>query len=72
MPYNGYTLEIDVFKNNLEGLILCDVEFPSEAEKDSFLPPSFCGADMTQETRLAGGMLCGKEYKDIEENIQKL
>lgn len=65
-PYEGRRLEIDVFSGNLAGLVLIDVEFASIEEKDAFVIPDFCLADVTQEEFVAGGMLCGKLYQDIE------
>lgn len=63
---DGYTAEIDVFQDTLSGLILVDIEFNSIKEKDGFCTPDFCLTEVTQESFLAGGMLCGKSYKDIE------
>ena len=63
--------EIDIFKDNLEGLVLIDFEFESESQKDNFQMPKFCLADVTQDDFIAGGMLAGKSYKDIEKNLAK-
>lgn len=72
LEYNGRTLEIDVFKGQLAGLVLVDAEFDTEEEKLSFKIPDFCLVEVTQEDFLAGGMLCGKGYQDIEENLARL
>jgi hypothetical protein len=48
------------------------VEFESEEGKNSFQMPDFCLVDVTQEKILAGGMLCGKSYGDIEQFLKKL
>jgi CYTH domain-containing protein len=64
-------MEIDVFQGNLKGLILVDVEFDNEKDREEFVMPDFCLADVTQETFLAGGMLCGKSYKDIENDLNR-
>ena len=56
----------------LLGLIVIDFEFKSEEEKKSFVMPDFCLVDITQERFIAGGMICGKKYEDIEEELQKL
>ncbi len=61
-----YTAEVDVYLNNLEGLVLIDFEFSSDQAMADFIKPSFVGADITQDSLLAGGMLCGKAYTDIE------
>ncbi len=64
-------IEIDVFKDNLEGLVLADFEFENEAYKKTFSIPHYCMAEVTQEEALAGGMLCGKRYEDITEFLKK-
>ena len=69
--YNGRTAEIDVFQDKLKGLILVDFEFKSKAEKDAFKMPEFCLADVTQEKFIAGGMLCGKSYENIEKELER-
>lgn len=69
--YHDSRLEIDIFKEDLSGLILIDAEFDSEEEKNKFKMPEFCLADVTQETIVAGGMLCGKKYADIKEVLNK-
>ncbi|MBN2459821.1 hypothetical protein JXB28_06055 [Candidatus Woesearchaeota archaeon] len=69
--YNGRTAEIDVFKEGLKGLVVIDFEFETDEDKDNFKMPGFCLADVTQEEFIAGGMLCGKKYKDIEAKLKK-
>jgi CYTH domain-containing protein len=63
--------EIDVFQDDLEGLILIDFEFKTVEAKDDFTMPDFCLADVTQELFTAGGILAGKKYADIEEELGK-
>jgi len=69
--YNGRTAEIDVFQDDLKGLVVIDFEFDSVEEKDKFEMPDFCLADITQEQFVAGGMICGKKYEDIEEDLKR-
>lgn len=66
-PYDGRRAEVDVFHDALEGLVMIDFEFASTGEKEGFIMPDFCLADVTNELILAGGMLCGKKYDDIKE-----
>ena len=68
---NGKVAEIDVFQGSLKGLIVVDFEFDSMEEKESFEMPDFCLADVTNEVFIAGGMVCGKSYEDIENNLKK-
>ncbi|MFH1787487.1 MAG: HD domain-containing protein, partial [archaeon] len=69
--YHGRLAEIDVFQGDLKGLVLADFEFDSIEEKDKFEMPDFCLVDITQEEFIAGGMICGKAYEDIEEDLNK-
>jgi len=71
-PCQGRTAEVTVFKDDLEGLILVDVEFDDVKSKDAFKMPDFCLADVTQEQVFAGGMICGKKYADIATRLKEL
>lgn len=53
IPYQDKTIELDVFLDDLAGLVLADVEFTSEEEKEVFQIPDFCLADITKELRIA-------------------
>lgn len=67
----GYAAEVDVFGEKLQGLVLIDFEFGSNAEKAAFQVPAVCLADVSQEETLAGGFLAGKSYEDIEPVLKK-
>lgn len=67
--YQGRTAEIDVFEDDLKGLVEVDFEFNTREDQLAFTMPDFCLADVTQEAFAAGGMLAGKSYKDIEKNL---
>lgn len=54
----SYTIELDVFEGDYEGLILAEVEFPSEEEALAFTAPDWFTRDVTfsgeyQNSRLA-------------------
>ncbi|PIU16348.1 hypothetical protein COT20_00500 [bacterium (Candidatus Gribaldobacteria) CG08_land_8_20_14_0_20_39_15] len=70
-PFEGKTAEIDIYLDNLEGLGVVDFEFTSRQEKDSFKIPDFCLAEVTQDEIIAGGILAGKKYSDIELLLNK-
>ncbi|MCA9356843.1 hypothetical protein H6784_03600 [Candidatus Nomurabacteria bacterium] len=67
---NETDYEIDVFKDDLEGLVVVDVEFDSNELKAKFTAPDWVLADVTQDKFIAGGMLCGRSYTDIEPELQ--
>ncbi len=69
--HNDHTAEFDVFEGGLDGLVLIDFEFKTEEAKDSFVMPDFCLIDITQETFIAGGVLAGKKYHEIESELKR-
>lgn len=70
-PVDKETAEIDVFLDDLEGLVTADFEFNSSEEKAKFVMPDFCLVDVTQEKGTAGGILAGKKYSDIQPVLDK-
>lgn len=71
-PYQDSTFEIDVFEDDLKGLVLVDIEFISHGKKNEFVTPEFCLADVTQAKNTAGGILAGKKYENIREFLESL
>lgn len=71
LPYKEQIAEVDVFLGSLKGLVLVDFEFDDSEEKDAFAIPDFCLADVTQDEFIAGGVLAGKSYQDIEPMLQR-
>jgi len=69
--YKGSTAEIDVFQGALKGLVLVDFEFETVEDKAKFKMPEFCLAEVTSEQFVAGGMVCGKSYSDIEKDLKR-
>lgn len=67
----GTTFEIDVFRGDLAGLAVVDVEFDSLEKKAQFVKPDWCLVEVTQENFIAGGMLCGKKYSEIEQDLSR-
>ena len=67
----GKIAEIDVFINELKGLVLIDFEFNTIDEKSAFKIPSVALVDVTQEDFIAGGLLAGKAYNDIASELER-
>jgi CYTH domain-containing protein len=63
--------EWDIFQDDLKGLVLVDFEFKTEADKESFVMPDYCLAEVTQDEFVAGGFICGKSYSDIRGDLSK-
>lgn len=68
---DGHQAEVDVFIGDLEGLVLIDFEFANEVVKNNFTPPGVCLVDVTQEKFIAGGLLAGKNYSDIQSDLDR-
>lgn len=69
---NGKSAEVDIFVDQLKGLVLIDFEFSTEKEKDNFIAPdNIVLSDVTQEDFIAGGLLAGKTYNDISLELDR-
>ncbi len=49
IPYQGYTIELDVYEGTLAGLIVAEIEFPSEADSERFTPLPWFGREVTSD-----------------------
>lgn len=48
IPYKEkYTIELDIFEDDLAPLLLAEVEFETEEEANNFIPPEWFGEDVT-------------------------
>ncbi len=54
---DGRTAEIDVYTGKLDGLVVAEIEFPSEAEANAFTPPSWFGTEVTDDPRYRNSAL---------------
>ena len=46
---DGHTVELDVFKGNLEGLMFAEIEFKDDNDVSSFIMPEWLGKDITTD-----------------------
>lgn len=44
---DGLTIELDIFHEEYEGLLLAEVEFSSEEAAEGYIPPAWFGKDVT-------------------------
>lgn len=55
IPYQSYLIELDFFEDicidSTEPLVMAEVEFSSEEEARSFVPPDWFGQDVTDDPR---------------------
>ncbi len=51
IPHGDLKIELDVYEELLEGLLVAEVEFPSEDEAGDFQPPDWIGEEVTGDER---------------------
>ena len=51
IPYEKYTIELDVFEGDLAPLKFAEVEFTSVEEAEKFIAPDWFGEDVTYEAK---------------------
>ncbi|MER5527240.1 hypothetical protein ABT075_22040 [Streptomyces sp. NPDC002677] len=58
-------LGVDVFEGPLRGLVLAEAEFTTDEEARSFVPPSECVAEVTDDARFTGGRLVETSRQEL-------
>ncbi|KKR05975.1 MAG: hypothetical protein UT34_C0001G0015 [candidate division WS6 bacterium GW2011_GWF2_39_15] len=67
-----YTAELDLWTEDLNGLGIVEFEFDSKEEALAFHPPDYCLVEVTDMEWLAGGMISGRRYSELENQLSKL
>ena len=57
ISHNGHVIEVDVFLDELDGLVMAEVEFESDAALAQFEPPPWFGREVTNELRYTNASL---------------
>lgn len=77
IPYDKHTIELDVYKNSLQGLITVEIEFKTEDEANEFIIPDWFDKDVTNDEEYKNKNLASKEKHeetsyDLEKGLLKL
>lgn len=48
IPYEKYIIELDIYEKKHKGLVVCEVEFSTVNEANSFIPPMWFGEEITE------------------------
>lgn len=59
---DGLKIELDIFHGKHEGLVLAEVEFPTEEMADTYCPPDWFGEDVTLSTKYHNSNLSKAEH----------
>ena len=77
MEGTEYTIELDIFLGEYEGLKLAEVEFPSEEAALAFVPPEWFGREVTftgeyQNSRLVLAEKLSPHLREIDETANRM
>lgn len=67
-PFAGRTFSLDVFEGELEGLILCEIEFDENTASQPFDVPPFVLREVTNDPFFTGGHLIHCTFADIQQH----
>ncbi|MCY3868794.1 MAG: CYTH domain-containing protein [Gemmatimonadetes bacterium] len=59
-----WTIELDVYRGHLKGLIVAEVEFETIDESSRFVPPLWFGREVTDDDRYKNAILANKGTPD--------
>lgn len=62
---DGLSIELDIFGAPYQGLLLAEVEFPSEEAANAYVPPAWFGKDVTYSTKYHNSTLSKGEGLSI-------
>lgn len=62
---DGLSIELDIFGAPYQGLLLAEVEFPSEEAANAYVPPAWFGEDVTYSTKYHNSTLSKGEGLSI-------
>lgn len=60
LPHGDLEFEVDVYEGDLEGLVVAEIEFPSEEAAREFEPPAWIGQEVTGDERYLNETLATK------------
>lgn len=70
--FNDIKYSIDMFIGDLLGLVLAEVSFAEDKELESFVPPSFALAEVTNNETFSGARLCHLSFENIRAEVKRM
>lgn len=65
-PWEGLSIELDLFSGSWEGLVIAEVEFPDEKTARAFCPPEWFGEEVTFDGRYHNSWLSRHTRDDLK------
>ena len=62
IPYDKYTIELDIFKPPFDYIFMAEVEFESEGEANSFIAPEWFSEEVTRDRNYHNSVLSRMEF----------
>ena len=62
IPYNKFTIELDIYKGIFKGLIVAEVEFETIEEARAFIPPDWFLEDISEKREYRNKILALKTF----------
>ena len=66
IPIENYMAELDVFDGEHNGIVICEIEFPSLELANSFIQPSWLGLDISLDKNLSNKKMSKNGQKAVE------
>ena len=63
LKWRGKTLELDLYKNELAGLSVAEVEFKTKKQAAKFSPPQWFGKEITGKRKYSNAQLATKQNR---------
>ena len=63
IPYRGLKVELDIYRDNVKGLVVAEVEFESAKAMRDFDPPPWFGRDVSGSMRYSNSRLAVTGWK---------
>ena len=60
IPHGERQIELDLYRGELDGLAIAEVEFPDEESADAFEPPEWLGEEVTGDERYLNRTLAAR------------
>ena len=70
IPYDIYTIELDIFHKAFDGLIYAEVEFDSIESAENFIAPDYFFKEVTEEGVYQNSSLSSMNASDIKDFIE--
>ncbi len=69
VPWDGLTVEVDIYEGDLAPLRIAEVEFETREQSESFIKPPFLGAEVTGRTEYSNASLASRSRTGSDEAV---